>query len=263
MKTGFIGFGNMAGAMAEGMIRFGGADPSDITASARDLARLRSRAEKLGVGYTTDNKQLAGGSDVLFLAVKPHLMDGVIQEIKSSLHMETVIVSVAAGVGLADLEIMFGSPVRLVRALPNTPAMVGQGMTLYNLNDQVTDQDEKNLLQILNGFGRALRIREDQFAGAGSMTGCSPAFLYMLMEAMADAAVLKGLQRDAAYLLAAQTVKGSAQMMLESGLHPGQLKDMVTSPGGTTIEGVRTLEKLGLRSAIMEAIIAAAEKTGK
>ncbi len=263
MKLGFIGFGNMAQAMAQGAIRHGGVDPARILVSARDKDRLARRAEGLGVTVAQDNRQVARDSDILFLAVKPYLLAGVIAEIRDDRRRDALIVSVAAGVSLQQLEDWFGEPTAIVRTLPNTPVAVGQGMTLYCSNSRITPEAEARLVEFLASFGLAERVTEDQFAGPGSMTGCSPAFLYMLMEAMADAAVLKGMPREAAYRMAAQTVKGSAQMVLETGLHPGALKDMVTSPGGTTIEGVRTLERLGFRSAIMEAIIAAAEKTGK
>lgn len=263
MKIGFIGFGNMAMAIAGGMIRYGGYAAQDFIVSAQDLEKLKPRAEQLGVHYTTDNTRVAKGADILFLAVKPYLLAKVIGEIREAVRPETIVVSVAAGVELNDIEADFLKPVKLIRTLPNTPALVGEGMTLYNANDNVSAEDEATVLELLGSFGICEKIEEDKFAGAGSMTGCSPAFIYMLMEAMADAAVLEGLKRDKAYVLAAQTVKGAAQMLLSTGLHPGELKDMVTSPGGTTIEGVRTLERLGFRSAMMEAIIAAAEKTGK
>ena len=263
MKIGFIGFGNMAAAIAGGMIQYGGFNAQDIIVSARDIEKLKLRAQQMGVNYTTMNQLVAKEADALFLAVKPYMIIEVIREIKADLRPETIVVSVAAGVEIKDIEEAFATPVKLMRALPNTPALVGEGMTLYNCNTMISTEDEETVLNLFEGFGIYEKIDESKFAGAGSMTGCSPAFLYMLMEAMADAAVLEGLQRDKAYVLAAQTVKGAAQMLLSTGIHPGELKDMVTSPGGTTIEGVRTLEKLGFRSAIMEAIIAASEKTGK
>lgn len=263
MKIGFIGFGNMAGAIAEGMINYGGVNPNSIIASAVNIDRLKERADKLGIAYTGDNNEVAKEADLLFLAVKPYLVAEVISGFKETIKPDTILISVAAGVSLADLESLFSQPIKLVRTLPNTPAMVGEGMTLYQVNQEVTAAEEDMVAKLLNSFGRALQVEEKQFAGAGSMTGCSPAFIYMLLEAMADAAVLTGMKRKEAYQMAAQTVKGSAQMLLETELHPGELKDMVTSPGGTTIEGVRTLERLGFRSAMMEAIIAATEKTGK
>lgn len=232
MKIGFIGFGNMATAMAGGMIKYGGYAAEDITVSARDIEKLKSRAEQMGVIYTTENKLVAKEADVLFLAVKPYLISEIVQEIREAVRSETVIVSVAAGVEIKDIEAAFGKPVKIMRALPNTPALVGEGMTLYNSNDMVSAADEENVLELFGSFGIHEKIEENKFAGAGSMTGCSPAFIYMLMEAMADAAVLEGLKRDKAYVLAAQTVKGAAQMLLTTGLHPGELKDMVTSPGG-------------------------------
>lgn len=263
MKTAFIGFGSMAYAMAHGMIKYGGFDPACITSSARSKERLKSRAEELGIGWTIDNREAAQGADILFLAVKPYQIQDIIQEIREGVSPEAIVVSVAAGVDLETMTRAFGRSVKLVRALPNTPVQVGEGVTLYRANEHVTAEDEQKIREILTSFGIAERVEEDQFAGPGSMTGCSPAFVYMLMEAMGDAAVLKGMKREAAYRMAAQTVKGAGQMLLETGLHPGILKDMVTSPGGTTIEGVRTLEKLGFRSAMMEAIIAAAEKSGR
>ena len=263
MKVGFIGFGNMATAMAGGLVRYGGFDGGDIIVSAREAEKLKIRAEQMGVSYTTENKLVAKEADVLFLAVKPYLIAEIIKEIRDEVRPQTVVVSVAAGVAIRDIEDAFKKQVKVMRALPNTPALAGEGMTLYNCNANVTEEEEDSVLNLFGSFGIYEKVDEAKFAGAGSMTGCSPAFIYMLMEAMADAAVLEGLPRSTSYTLAAQTVKGAAQMLLTTGLHPGELKDMVTSPGGTTIEGVRTLERLGFRSAMMEAIIASAEKTGK
>lgn len=261
MKIGFIGFGNMASAMAQGMVKSERYAPEDITVTAKHYEGLKGRAEKLKINYSTDNIKVAEESDILFLSVKPYLYKEVIEEIRGFVNEDTVIVTVAAGISTQDVEDMFGKQIKVVRTIPNTPALVNQAMTLYYPNALVTEEENKTVRRILESFGRAELIQEKQFDGPGSMTGCSPAFIFMLMEAMADAAVLEGMERKKAYTLAAQTVKGSAEMLLLSGLHPGELKDMVTSPGGTTIEGVRKLEELGFRSAIIEAIEAAAEKT--
>lgn len=263
MKTGFIGFGNMASAIAGGMVRHGGYAPGDIMASAGDFEKLQRNAEVLGIGTRRDNISVAREADILLLAVKPYLSLDVIREVKDAVKEDAIIISIALGVPLDAMAEAFARPVKIVRAMPNTPALVGQGMTIYNISPAVTPQDEVLILDLFTSFGIAQRVEDSQFPGAGSLTGCSPAFVYLLMEAMADAAVREGTRRDQAYKLAAQTVKGAAEMLLSTGLHPGELKDQVTSPGGTTIEGVRTLEKLGFRSAIMEAIIAAAEKTRK
>lgn len=261
MKIGFIGYGNMASAMVQGMIKSQRYAAEDITVTARNYEGLKTKAEKLKINFSTDNIQVASQSDILFLSVKPYLYKQIIEEIRDYVNVATVIVTVAAGISTRDVAELFGREVKVVRTIPNTPALVNQAMTLYFPNDLVTDEETRAVRRILESFGRAELIGEKQFDGPGSMTGCSPAFIFMLMEAMADAAVLEGLERKKAYLLAAQTVKGAAEMLLTSGLHPGELKDMVTSPGGTTIEGVRKLEELGFRSAMIEAIEAAANKT--
>lgn len=261
MKTGFIGFGNMASAIAGGMIRHGGHAAGDIIVSARDFEKLEMKARGMGVATRRDNISVAREADILFLAVKPYLILDVIREVREAVRKDAVIISIALGVPVDAMEEAFGQPMKIIRAMPNTPALVGQGMTIYNISQGVTSEEEANVLDLFTSFGIAQRVEDSQFPGAGSLTGCSPAFVYMLLEAMADAAVHQGTRRDQAYRLAAQTVKGAAEMLLSTGLHPGELKDQVTSPGGTTIEGVRTLEQLGFRSAIMEAIIAASEKT--
>lgn len=261
MKTGFIGYGNMASAIAGGMIRQGVYEAGDIIVSAGNFEKLKQKSKGTGVDIREDNLSVARDADILFLGVKPFLIVDIIREIKDAVKDDAIIISIALGVSLEEMTEAFGRPMKLVRAMPNTPARVGEGMTIYNSTDELSLQEEAAVLDLFTSFGIAQRVQDSQFPGAGSLTGCSPAFIYMLMEAMADGAVHQGVPRDQAYRLAAQTVKGAAEMLLSTGLHPGELKDQVTSPGGTTIEGVRYLEQVAFRSAIMEAIIKASEKT--
>lgn len=255
MKIAFLGFGNMARAMAQGWKAVG---LQDLMATGRDQAKLAANCRTLGV-TPVDNGRAAREADLVILGVKPYQVADLAQEIRPQLRPETLIGSVAAGIDLESLARDFQSQ-RLVRILPNTPVAVGEGVCLYAFGSAVSPAERQTVKDLLEKLGSAEEAPEAVFAGGGSMTGCSPAFLYLLIEAMTDAAVHEGMPRDLAQRLAAQTVKGSAEMVLKTGLHPGQLKDQVTSPGGTTIAGIRSLEANGFRSAMMEAIIAAAHR---
>lgn len=174
-----------------------------------------------------------------------------------------MIVSIAPGKSLHWLEDLFEKPVKLVRAMPNTPAMAGEAMTAYCANEQVTSEEKDRIACILKCFGKAEEVEETMMNAVVSVSGSSPAYVFLLLEAMADAAVADGMPRAKAYTFAAQAVLGSAKMVLETGMHPGVLKDMVCSPGGTTIEAVRVLEEKGMRSSIIEAMRACAKKAGE
>ena len=187
----------------------------------------------------------------------------VLTEVHDSLTTEHTIIGIAPGKTLAWLEEKAGLPLKVVRFMPNTPAQVGAGMTAVCTNDRVSEDELAEILKITDSFGCTEVIPERLMDAAGAVGGCSPAYVFMFIEAMADAAVSQGMPRKQAYKFASQTVLGSAKMVLETGRHPGDLKDMVCSPAGTTIEGVRTLEKSGFRSAVFEALTAAAEKGKK
>ena len=244
MKIGLIGCGNMATGMIRGILASGQADPADLAASARTEATRKRIREELGI-TCADNETIAASSDLLILAVKPQVLSEVIAQIRTCVKDTAVLVSIAPGKSLLWLKEQFQRELKIIRAMPNTPALVQEGMTAVCPNELVSDEELSKLLDAVT-----------------AVSGSSPAYVFLFIEAMADGAVALGMPRDMAYQFAAQTVLGSAKMVLETGMHPGQLKDMVCSPGGTTIEAVRILEKGGLRSSVIEAELACARKAG-
>lgn len=261
MRLGFIGCGNMASAIIGGILEKKIVAREDITASTKtEESAVRAR-EKLGITCTTDNKEAAADADILFLAVKPQFCGEVIKEIKEAVNGEQVVVSIAAGKKLSWLEEQFGSGRKIVRTMPNTPALVGEGITGVCSNGAVTEKELEQVLELMRSCGRAETVTETMLDVVGAVSGSSPAFVFMFIEAMADGAVAEGMPRKKAYEFAAQAVLGSAKMVLDTGMHPGELKDMVCSPAGTTIEGVGVLEERGMRSAVAESIRACVEKT--
>ena len=260
MKIGFIGCGNMATSIIKGIIRKQIIDAENIIASAKTKAILDRVQKELGVKVSTDNLEVTENSDILVLAVKPQYYPEVIAQIKDVVRKEQIVISIAPGKTLDWLQEQFGGSVRLVRTMPNTPALVGEGMTGACRNEYVTDEDYATVLQILGSFGEVETIPENLMDVCVSVSGSSPAYIYILIEAMADGAVADGMPRAQAYKFAAQSVLGSAKMVLETGKHPGELKDQVCSPGGTTIEAVRVLEEKGFRSSVIEAMKACVRK---
>lgn len=261
MKLGFIGTGNMAGAIMGGIIKKGIFAPGEIIGS--DLAEAgRKKVQDLyGICVTADNKEVVEKAEVVVLSVKPQFYPSVIEEIKGLVKENQIIITIAPGKTLAWLREQFGKDVKIVRTMPNTPAMVGEGMTAACANEFVTAEELNYALEILSAFGKVEVVSEHLMDVVVSVSGSSPAYVFMFIEAMADAAVADGMPRAQAYQFAAQAVLGSAKMVLETGKHPGELKDMVCSPGGTTIEAVRILEREGMRSAVFEAMKACAEKS--
>ena len=238
--------------MIRGILSSGAAVPEDLTASARSEDTQRMIREELRIACAS-NRQTAAGSDVLFLAVKPQVYEDVIREIRADVRDDAVIVSIAPGRTLAWLREQFGRDLKIIRTMPNTPAMVSAGMTGVCPGEGVPQEDLDRVLTLLKGFGLAEVVPEKLLDVVTSVSGSSPAYVFLFIEAMADGAVADGMPRAQAYRFAAQAVLGSAKLMLETGMHPGQLKDMVCSPGGTTMEAVRVLEEKGLRSAVIEA----------
>lgn len=263
MKTiGFIGAGNMAFAM----IGSAAEKLSGVTVTYTDInqARLEAVKEATGISYVEDNMTCVEQSDVIVLAVKPQYYETVLNEIKEADLSNKIIVSIAPGITIDWIKAHLGASTKVVRSMPNTPALVKEGMSGVSYSSDVFAEEDKQLIQeFFVSFGRVVVMTEKQLDMVVPVSGSSPAYVYMFIEAMADAAVLTGLPRDVAYELAAQAVYGSAKMVLESGLHPGMLKDQVCSPGGTTIEAVRVLEEKGFRSAVIEAMTACYEKTLK
>ncbi len=251
----------MASAMIGGMLAQGLAKPemivgADVLPAARDKAR-----EAFGIGVCDSSAEVAVEADVMVLSVKPQFYQEVIGEIKDCVTPDKIIVTIAPGKTLAWVREQFGKEVKAVRCMPNTPALVGEGCTGVCKNANVTEEELERVLKLLESFGKATQVPERLMDVVGGVSGCSPAFVFMFIEAMADAAVAEGMPRSQAYAFAAQAVYGSAKMVLETGRHPGELKDMVCSPAGSTIQGVRTLEEGGFRGIVMDAVIDSIEKS--
>lgn len=260
MKIGFVGCGNMATAIIKGIIKKQIIEAENIIASAKTQATLERVQGELGIKVSLDNLEVVKNSDIVVLAVKPQYYQEVIGQIKDTVTDNQIIISIAPGKTLAWLQECFGKDVKLVRTMPNTPALVGEGMTGACRNSSVTDAEYETVLQILGSFGEVETIPENLMDVCVSVSGSSPAYIYILIEAMADGAVADGMPRAQAYKFAAQSVLGSAKMVLETGRHPGELKDQVCSPGGTTMEAVRVLEEKGFRSSVIEAMKACVRK---
>ena len=262
-KIGFIGLGNMATAMIGGMLQKGVASPENIIGSARTAATCRRVAEQYGIVTYPSNTEVAEQADILFLAVKPQFFPEVIGEIRETVPSHALIVSVAAGKTLREIAGLFGGERKLVRCMPNTPALVLEGCTGVCAGDLVNPEETEEVLALLRSFGVAESVPERLMDAVVGVSGSSPAYVFLFLEAMADAAVAAGMPRGQAYTFAAQAVLGSAKLMLQTGKHPGELKDMVCSPGGATIQAVKVLEEKGLRAAVMDAMEACMEKSGK
>ena len=251
----FIGTGNMGGALARAVCAAVG--PENLLLYDLDSAKAEALAAQLGARSV--DRDTAAGADCVFLAVKPHLVAPVLAELPLAAH--SVLVSMAAGVTLEKLESL--APNRgIVRIMPNTPVGIGAGVVLWCANERMSGPRTAAVLAALAPAGLVEQLEERLMDAATAVTGCSPAFTDLYIEAMADGGVACGLPRDKALRLAAAAVSGAAKLVLESGTHPGELKDAVCSPGGSTIQGVRTLEKHGFRSAVIEAVIAGTEKNG-
>lgn len=257
---GFIGCGNMGGAMMRGILEAGKCEPGQIIASAKHRQRLEALQEELGIRAAENNCETALHADILFLAVKPQQYESVIREIAGVVRDGQIVVSIAPGKSLEWLARQFERPVKLVRMMPNTPALVKAGMTGVCAGENVTPEELESVCSLCSGFSRLEVIPEHLMDVATGVSGSSPAYVFMFIEAMADAAVAEGMPRAQAYRFAAQAVQGSAKMVLDTGMHPGELKDMVCSPGGTTIEAVGVLEEKGLRGAVYEAVRACVKK---
>lgn len=261
MKLGFIGSGNMAQAMISGIIGSGLILPKEIIASAASQETLDQVEEKFNINVSLDNKEVASKSEILVLSVKPQFYEMVIEEISSSVSDKTIIVTIAPGYTLEKIEKLFGKDTKVVRTMPNTPSMVGEGMTALCANHLIDEEEKARVKEIMEGFGKGEYVPEYMMDAVIAVSGSSPAYVYMFIEALADGAVLLGMNRKEAYKFAAQSVMGSAKMVLETGRHPGDLKDMVCSPAGTTIEAVRVLEEEGLRNAVIKGMVACADKS--
>ncbi len=258
---GFIGTGNMGGALARAARRR--LEGDQILLANRTEAKAAALAEELGARLSS-NAELAEKADYIFLGVKPQMMGELLEEIRPVLALRRnrfVLVTMAAGLYIGDIQAMLKKNYPILRIMPNTPCSIGEGMVLYTRGPGVTEAEERVFLEAMAGAGRFSPIPEKLMDAGSAVAGCGPAYVDLFVEALADGGVACGLPRTQALEFAAQMVAGSARLLLESGKHPGVLKDAVCSPGGSTIQGVRRLEEAGFRGAVMDAVIAACEKS--
>jgi pyrroline-5-carboxylate reductase len=257
---GFIGAGNMAEAMIRGLVRGGHVPAARITASGPRRERLDKLAASYGIAITLDNREVARSARLVVLSVKPQILDKVLREIGDQLSPGALVVSIAAGVDTEAIESAIADGVRVVRAMPNTPALVGAGATAIAAGKYASEADLATAKALFDAVGITVVLDESHLDAVTGLSGSGPAYIFLILEALSDAGVKVGLSRRSAQLLAAQTVLGSAKMLIETDEHVGRLKDMVTSPGGTAIAGLHTLEEGGLRTTLINAVETATKR---
>lgn len=251
-KLGFIGCGNMGKAMVSGALKNNYVKSSEIIFT--DKNRSEEIKKELGIENAKNNTELAKESKIIVLAVKPNVYLEVIEEIREHVNSDSIIMPITPSFTISEIQKYFGREVKVARIMPNTPAMVNAGITGACFSDNIGTEDREEVIDFLNSFGETVLIDEKLMGGLSAISGSGPAYIYMLIEAMADAGVKEGITRADSYKLAAKTVEGAAKMVLETGEHPGKLKDDVCSPGGSTIAGVIELENNGFRSSIIKGI---------
>ncbi len=262
-SIGFLGAGKMGTALARGFIHAGLVTAEQIMASDPVEGARTDFGRETGARIASSNAEVAKFASVLLLAVKPDQVGGVLAEIRDHFTKKHLLISIAAGVPLAKLEGGLDPNARVIRVMPNTPALVGASATAYALGKSAQPEDGQLAQKLFSAVGVAYSVKESLLDAVTGLSGSGPAYIYLMIEGLSDGGVAAGLPRDIATKLAAQTMLGSAKMVLETGLHPGALKDMVTSPGGTTIEGLHELEKGKVRASLMNAVRAATEKSKK
>jgi pyrroline-5-carboxylate reductase len=258
---GFLGAGNMAEALMRGLLRGGHADPQQVLASGPRGERADELRSRWGVRATTSNLELVAEAEIVVLSIKPQIMRRVLDEISERLRPDALIISVAAGVPIAAIEGRLRPGTRVIRTMPNTPALVDAGATAIARGGHATDADLAVAKRIFDAVGITVTLDESQLDAATGLSGSGPAYIFLILEALSDAGVKVGMSRRTAQLLAAQTVLGSAKLLIETNEHPGRLKDMVTSPGGTAITGLHVLEHGGLRTTLIDAVEAATKRS--
>lgn len=258
---GIIGGGNMGGGIARGIAKAGIVNPQNIIVADTNPDALAKLSKACGVRTTSDSKLLCREADIIFFAVKPYLLADVITEVRDLVYEDALVVSVAAGQTIERVERLFGRDLHLVRIMPNLGAVVGESMTGFTPNENVTAEDKEDLVELLNSFGKCEEIAESLMDVITAVSGSAPAYIATMLDAMADAAVLNGMPRAKAYKICEQAMLGTAKYLLETGVTPCELKDMVCTPGGTSIEAVTVMEKEGIRGAIHAGINACTEKS--
>lgn len=261
IAIGFIGAGNMGAAMIKGIIKGNVTKLENVYVYDPLLENLRQLQDELGVTIVSSPAEIVETCQVIIPAVKPHIIAGVLSEIANILTKHHLIISIAAGITTQQLKAMVKDNCYVVRTMPNTPALVGEGMTAVCNDPSVPAEYLDIACTILKSFGKVEFVSEEQIHAATAISGSSPAYAFLFIEALADGGVMMGLPREQSYKMAVQSLLGAAKLMQETGKHPGELKDMVCSPSGTTIEAVATLEYNGFRGAVIEAVRACAEKS--
>jgi len=262
-KIGFIGGGKMGEALCKGIINAKLNEAGNIMVSDVVVERCKLLSKETGIETTQNNKDIASFADVIILAVKPQMMGEVLDQLKNDITSRHLVVSIAAGIPIRFIESRLQTGVRIIRVMPNTPCLIGVSATAFALGKSANDTDGQLVHDLFNAVGKVFRLDEKYLDAVTGLSGSGPAYVYLFIEALSDGGVKMGLPRDVATILAAQTVMGSAKMVLETGQHPAQLKDAVTSPGGTTIEGLSKLEDYGFKSAVINAVEAATLKSKK
>ena len=257
----FLGAGNMAEALIKGLLRAEVAAPHEIICTDRRKERGDELVARYGVRFTTSNAQAAREAGLVVLSVKPQVMNHLLEEISPALDESKLVISIAAGVPIEAIERKVGHGVRIVRTMPNTPALVGAGATALSAGRHATEADLALAKSLFDAIGKSVVVDETLLDAVTGLSGSGPAYIFLIIEALSDAGVKVGLPRYQAQELAAQTVLGSAKLLIETGEHPGRLKDQVTSPGGTAIAGLHTLEAGGLRTTLMDAVEAATRRS--
>jgi pyrroline-5-carboxylate reductase len=260
-KVGFIGGGNMGEALIKGLIAANLVPPEAVYASDVRIERLRALDQQFGVQLCEDNLELVRQADVVILAVKPQIMAPVVRQIASAVTRRKLLISIAAGVSTATIRAALGKDARLIRVMPNTPALVLEGVTAIAKAEGLEPGDLDVAGEIFSAVGRVVTLDEDLMDAVTGLSGSGPAYVALVVESLADGGVRMGLDRITAMTLATQTVLGAARLMLETGMHPGALKDMVSSPGGTTIAGIAALEEGGLRHNLIRAVERATQRS--
>lgn len=257
---GFIGAGNMAEAMIRGLLRGHDFDAKAISASGPREERMRELRDGYGIDASTDNVRPAQ-AEIVVLSVKPQILSRVLDEVGDKINPDALVISIAAGVPVSAIQARLASGTRVVRAMPNTPALVDAAATAIAGGEHASESDLSEAKKIFDAIGLTVILEESQLDAVTGLSGSGPAYVFLILEALSDAGVKVGLSRRTAQLLAAQTVLGSAKLLLETNEHPGRLKDMVTSPGGTAITGLHTLENGGVRTTLMNAVEAATRRS--
>ena len=261
MKIGFIGTGNMGSSIIKGILSSKFEENENINIFDLDKDKVNNLVKEYGINAVNSEKELAKNCDIIVLSVKPHIIPIVLKNLSGNVKKDTIILTIAAGISISVIENALGEDKKVVRTMPNTPAQVLSGMTAVTFNKNIENSEKEIIFKLLNSFGKSVEIEEKLMHAYTGISGSLPAYVYMFMEALADGGVLCGMPRNKAYEIVAQTVAGSAKMLLETGKHPGQLKDEVCSPAGTTIEAVRVLETGNFRGNVIEAVAACTEKS--